>query len=122
MPRYGLDDGQLRFPTDGALAANRLVKLGSDGFPDLADDDDTNVIGSTLNSAAGAADINRGVVVALKSKAGVLEVEVAGGETITRGDLAFQATGGMIAAAGTIVAGIALVGGTAGQLVEILPV
>lgn len=108
-----------RFPTAGALAGNRIVKMDSDGNLALASDSDANAIGATLCGVSSAGSYDTGPPVRLKG-GGPVEVKIAPGETITRGNVAYQADNGMLAAAGTVVAGVALTGGTAGQLVELL--
>jgi hypothetical protein len=120
MSRHGLDSPILRFPTDGALAANRLVVLGSDGFPDLASATSENAIGATLGAIGGAADQNRGVLIALRNKPGVIEVEVAAGVTLAIGAIAYQANDGKLSDTGTVRAGVCTTGGTAGQTIELL--
>ena len=118
MPRHGLTEPTPRFATAGSIAANRIVKLASDGTLSLAGAADENAIGATTVGAA--TGLNTGPPVHLKTAPGVALVEVAAAVTITRGNVAYQAASGKVADTGTVRAGVAITGGTAGELIEVL--
>lgn len=119
MSRFGLHDGVQRYATDGALPAHRIVKLGSDGFPDLAGAADENSIGVTRGAVDAATDSNRGPSIALRNNPGLKLVEVAAGASLEPGDVGYQAANGMLSDSGTVRAGVCHTGGTQGDLVEL---
>ncbi|MFO0791930.1 MAG: hypothetical protein U0805_20910 [Pirellulales bacterium] len=121
MGRHGLTEPAQRFPTGASsIAANRIVKLASDNTLALAGASDENAIGVTRGACAANAPLDSGSLVTLFSNGGGEYVEVAAGETVTRGNVVYQAASGKVAATGTVRAGIAGSSGTAGELIELL--
>jgi hypothetical protein len=118
MPRFGLTEPIQRFSTSGAIAANRLVTLAPGGTLALAGAADDNVIGASTCGVDRAVDASSGPPVHLKSTPGFALVEASA--AITRGAIVYQAASGKIADAGSVRAGVAITGGSTGELIELL--
>jgi hypothetical protein len=118
-----LRDTQARFAwpvgeTPGPLPPNRVVTLDA-GYLALAADDDEDAIGFTIVDPSAFLLFRQAV--ATRPTFSNVELEVAAGVTITPSEIVYQAADGMISDSGTIRVGVALGGGTAGEIVEVVP-
>jgi hypothetical protein len=117
MPRHNLDGRTQWLPTNGALAANRVIKLGADGFLALAGAADANAVGFSGGGTGAAKDSFPFIV---RNCQGAVELETTG--AITRGDVVNQAANGMVqSGGGTIRVGIAWTSVGAPGIVEVMP-
>jgi len=104
---YGMQSPTRRFPTDAAMAIDRLVKVDANGFAQYAGAADANMVGCTQCDVNAAVPVANGMVVLLKGR-GVCDVDIAAAEVLTVGSPCYQAASGKVAAAGANRAGIVL--------------
>jgi hypothetical protein len=105
------------FPRDGALPAHRLVRLAA-GVLALSGASDLDALGATVGDYPAAVPLTPSVArVAMRSAASTYLVEASG--AVMPG-VVYQAASGKVASSGTVVAGVAVTGGT-DVPVEIMP-
>lgn len=110
------DGPNLSLEAGAALAQYRLVKPDT-GVLQYADDNDTNVLGATMQAALAAGDI-----VPVRSRLCAGTMILTASEAISQYAACYQAANGKVASSGTVLVGLALQASTAdGDLIEVLP-
>jgi hypothetical protein len=102
----------------GPLPGNRVVKL-VDGFLQLADAADDAAIGAA--STPTYVTYLTGFQSVTQHSSQFVRVEIAAGDALSAGDVAYQADDGYAASTGTVRIGVAYEGGTAGDAIRVLP-
>jgi hypothetical protein len=102
----------------GPMPGNRVVKLVG-GFLQLADAADDAAIGATVTPTyvtylTGFQSVSR-------HSSQFVRVEIEDGDSLSAGDVAYQAADGYAASTGTVRIGVAYEGGTGGDAIRILP-
>ena len=103
-----------------SLAANRVVEIDSEGDLVLAGSSDEGYIGFTTDAVHHGFKYGPGDVLARTYPDAVL-LQVAAGQTFTPGLVAHVAADGKIATTGTHHVGVALEGGTGGEVIKVMP-
>ena len=114
MNAYEIPNLRFSLPAGGAVARARFVSVDSNGNGVQATAD-TQVIGASMNLVT-AEEVTAGDRI-VEIADGIVMVEA--GATIAAGAAVYSDADGKAAATGTIVAGVAITGGTAGELVAV---